>query len=325
MSEEIVRETQDEQAVSESGGAEAAVGTGLLEGLNTSRKAVVLAVLLVVALVSAIPLGNIFSDPNTYADTITTLDAKKETVMGLVGASAAASVGVSLLPGDAGTPIAQKLVDLSSDFIIVIAAIYLEKYLLTILGMVAFRILIPAACVLMAIAVALAQRLGSTAGFLRLARKLALLAIALVITVPASVAVSGMIEGTYQASIDATLSKAGQSVQAVEQAANESGAGETSKEESAAASDGWNPLTLFEDIGTKLQGIPDGVAGLVNGAQEALNGFIEALAVMIVTSCVIPILVLVFFLWLVKVILGVNMDAPMGMLRPRMLRRPKVK
>ena len=42
-------------------------------------------------------------------------------------------------------------------------------------------------------------------------------------------------------------------------------------------------------------------------AENVLNRFIEALAVMIVTSCVIPILVLFFFVWVTKLILGVDL------------------
>ena len=59
------------------------------------------------------------------------------------------------------------------------------------------------------------------------------------------------------------------------------------------------------------------ICALTADAQKALNGFVDALAMMIVTSCIIPILVLVFFLWLVKVILGIDVSAPVGMLRPR--------
>ena len=101
-----------------------------------------------VALISFFVVGRYASDPAFYAKTVAALDEKRETVMKLVGASTGSSAAVSLLPGDAGTPIAEKLVDLSSDFLIVIAAIYLEKYLLTILGFTAFKVLIPVACLL---------------------------------------------------------------------------------------------------------------------------------------------------------------------------------
>ena len=55
-------------------------------------------------------------------------------------------------------------------------------------------------------------------------------------------------------------------------------------------------------------------------AQKALNGFIEALAVMIVTPCIIPIVVLVFFLWLVKMILGIDVSVSAQRLGPRFMR-----
>ena len=38
-----------------------------------------------------------------------------------------------------------------------------------------------------------------------------------------------------------------------------------------------------------------------------INNFIEALAVMLVTSCVIPILVMLLFVWMVKVTFSVSL------------------
>ena len=62
---------------------------------------------------------------------------------------------------------------------------------------------------------------------------------------------------------------------------------------------------------------------LTDGARNSLNNFIEALAVMIVTSCVIPILVLLFFIWLAKTILGVRVEVPVGAFHPRASKRLK--
>ena len=44
--------------------------------------------------------------------------------------------------------------------------------------------------------------------------------------------------------------------------------------------------------------------------ENVLNNFIEALAILLVTSCLIPLLVLIFFVWLVKMLLGLNIDIP---------------
>ena len=46
---------------------------------------------------------------------------------------------------------------------------------------------------------------------------------------------------------------------------------------------------------------------VVEQLKTVLNRFIEALAVMLVTSCLIPILVLLFFAWLVKLMLGIEL------------------
>ena len=249
---------------------------------------------LVVALLSFLVAAGHFSDPATYATTVTALDGKRDTVMSLMGASTGSSAAISLLPGDAGTPIAEKLVDLSSDFLVVIAAIYLEKYLLTILGAVAFRWLVPVGCVLAAGSLLVGRRVPGAASLGRLGFKLAVFGVAAALVVPVSVRVSSMIEETYQASIDKTIQAAEQTTDAIEDSAEE-GEGKSS--------DSSNPLSF-------LTSVPDKLGSLTDAARTSLNNFIEALAVMIVTSCIIPILVLVFFLWLARLVLGIDIDLP---------------
>ena len=51
--------------------------------------------------------------------------------------------------------------------------------------------------------------------------------------------------------------------------------------------------------------ITGGVSSVLSGFENVLNNFIEALAVMIVTSFLIPIIVLMFFWWAVKMIFQV--------------------
>lgn len=50
------------------------------------------------------------------------------------------------------------------------------------------------------------------------------------------------------------------------------------------------------------------IAELTNKAEKTLNNFIEATAVMVITSCIFPLLVVLFFFWLMKVFLGINID-----------------
>lgn len=54
----------------------------------------------------------------------------------------------------------------------------------------------------------------------------------------------------------------------------------------------------------------EGVSTATANVENVLNNFIEALAILLVTSCLIPIPVLIFFVWLVKMLLGLNIDIP---------------
>ena len=271
-------------------------------------------VLAVIALISLFVLSGVFSSPDTYSDTIKSLDSKKDTVLLLTATSAGASAALSAIPDDTCTPLAERLADLSGDFLIILTAIYLEKYLLTTFGFVAFAFLIPIGCVLAIAALLIRNRPGLKRPLARLAEKLALLGIALVLTVPASVFVSNRIESTYQDSINSTIQAAEITTEAA-----------TDTNEEVQRNEATNPIEFFhqriEDIQTAAGNAADTLTGAVEWVQGMISSFTEAVAVMIVISCVIPIIVLVFFLWIVKLILGVNVDAPMKTLRPGSLGR----
>ena len=64
---------------------------------------------------------------------------------------------------------------------------------------------------------------------------------------------------------------------------------------------------FFSGLFNKVQ---EGVSTATANVENVLNNFIEALAILLVTSCLIPILVLIFFVWLVKMLLGLNIDIP---------------
>ena len=274
--------------------------------------------LAVVALLSALLLSGIFSSPDTYAKTIESLDNKKGTVLALTAASTGASAALSAIPDDTCTPLAERLADLSGDFLVILTAIYLEKYLLTTFGFATFAILIPASCILVIIALLIRRRPGLKRPLVRLAEKLALLGIALVLTVPASVLVSDKIEATYQESINNTIEAAQITAEAAE---------DTNEE--AKRDEATNVLEFFgqrvDDLANAAGSAFNALGDALEWVQNMIGNFIEAVAVMIVISCIIPILVLVFFLWVVKLILGVNVEVPMGMMKPgaigRLVRR----
>lgn len=273
----------------------------------TPLEAAIIVALVVVALISAFPLRAHFSDPTAYAHTVERLDDKRNVVLGLTAAATGASAAITAIPDDTGTPIAERLMDLSGDLAIVLIAIYIEKYLLTIFGFTAFGILVPVACALL-VAVVLTRRRSQiwvTLG--GVATKLFLMGIVLVITVPASVAVTDMIERTYDLSIS-TEEISG------EVAAGEDSAGEAGDAEEATGNpfvDAWNFLSSVPELlGNAASDLTD---ELLNSVSDLIDGF----AVLILTTCVVPIGVLAFFLWAANLVTGIDVSGAMRVLKPR--------
>ena len=275
---------------------------------NEKQKKILFALIpIVIALLSFFVIARFTSSTEFNAKTIQSLDDKKTTVMELAAASTAASAAITLIPGDVGTPIANKLADLSSYFLIVLCAIYLEKYLVTITGYAAFKILVPIACVFFS-----GYLLWRKEILRVVAQKFLLFGLAVYLVIPASVKVADMIETTYASSIESTIETAKQTTDEIESETGESGQvdDKSSNEKSQSDSDSdskENAGGFFSGLFNKVQ---EGVSTATANVENVLNKFIEALAILLVTSCLIPILVLIFFVWLVKMLLGLNIDIP---------------
>lgn len=236
------------------------------------------------AFMSFFGMAKHMTSTRTHAETIAALDEKKATVMELTAASTAASAAITLIPGDTATPIADKVADLSTRFLIVLCAIYLEKYLVIITGYASWYLLIPVGFILLAVGLLL-QKGGIRQALMQLSTKLIVLGLAIALVIPASVKVSSIIEETYSSSIQQTIDSATQATEEIE---------------SAAQNTNKNGLNIFNSL---QQGVNDAARNL----EQVLNKFMEAIAVMIVTSCVIPIVVLLFFWWVVKAIIGIRL------------------
>ncbi len=264
----------------------------------TMRKWVSVIIAVIVLLLSVFACGKHYSSPDAYVKSIQYLDSKKTTVLELAGATTAASVGISAIPGDAATPIADKLADLSTWFMLIVCALFLEKYLVTIAGSATFYILIPAACILYILYVFIHKESCRKA-----ASKILAFGLAIFLLVPASVYISNTIESTYQSSIDATLATAQQTLD------------EINSKDAAAQQDEDGQGNWFTNIVGKVESAADNVKESINGIPEKLktmmNNFIEAIAVLLVTSCVIPILVLLAFIWFIKLFIG--LDTPLAL------------
>ena len=270
--------------------------------------------LVVLALLSGFVARPHFADTKTWDSTIEVIDQKKGNVLALTASCVALSAGITALPGDTGTPVAEQLAQLSGNLGIVLAVLYLEKYLLTILWSVGLGILIPFALVLFAVSLGIHGRWSTSTVLRRVATRVLVVAVIGMALVPASVWVSQKVDETYRVSIEQAQQKAA----------------DAADSDSSKASKKKTESTESKNV---LEQLADGASGLVtsvtSGAKQMtdeivqqVTDLIEGVIVMIVTSCVIPLLVLAAFLWLGHTLLGIDISGPASYLTGRFLSTP---
>ena len=269
--------------------------------------------LVVLALLSGFVARPHFADTKTWDSTIEVIDQKKGNVLALTTSCVALSAGITALPGDTGTPVAEQLAQLSGNLGIVLAVLYLEKYLLTILWSVGLGILIPFALVLFAVSLGIHGRWSTSAVLRRVATRVLVVAVIGMALVPASVWVSQKVDETYQVSIEQTEQKATEA----------SKASSTKSEKKSETTENKNVLEQLTDgASSLLTSVTDSAKSMTDEIVQQVTDLIEGVIVMIVTSCVIPLLVLVAFLWLGHVLLGIDISGPANYLTGRFLSAP---
>lgn len=241
------------------------------------KKIMITALLFLFAVISFTMIAPRAADPANHRHSIEQTEDKIASVMTLSGGAAATSATLSLLPGDICTPLAEQLAELAKYFLLILSALYLEKFLITLSGYISFMCLIPLACVILGIAVIRGRR-----DFLRTALKIALIAVIIFLIVPASVKLSDMVYRTQESKVSDTIEQ-------------------------------YNDLEIDGDSDTGLIGELSSItSGTIDKITSFMDNMLESLAVMIVTACVIPLLVFAFLIWLVRVIFSANvlvMDA----------------
>lgn len=247
------------------------------------RKSAAAAVCLIVAAgLCFCTLGRVFAEPETYSRQIETIDDKKTTAIEMTAAVTAVSVAITLLPDDIGSPVAERAADLSGYLMVIVIALFTEKYLLTLSGMLAFRWVIPIALVIAAVTLFMKND-QARRSVIKVTSKIVLFSLVLWAIVPASISVINVIDSQAEES----------AINAIEQARQYS---DTITENSSGESgiSGW------------LDRIKGGAAGVSAKMEAVLDNFVEAIAVMIVTTCIIPLAAFAVMLWILKLFTGAD-------------------
>lgn len=251
-----------------------------------TTKIIVAVVLLVLGFVSFRVVGDWADTPENYTATIETINKIETDALALTAVATGAATLAAVVPGDATTPIANKLADIAGYMVIVFITIVIEKYLLAIMGIAAFKILIPIALVLVALSLFISKEERKTK-IQKGAAKIALLAVLLWVLVPTSAMITNVINETYDVSFQTEQVDA-----EVEEATSEA-----VEEEGFSLGQWWND-------------VKDKTSATVEKFEDALNELIEGVAVMIVTTVAIPIAVIFLFIWILKTITGLDIKMP---------------
>ena len=244
--------------------------------IDVLKKTAIVLLLVAVALFSITVITPAAVDTGKHQATYEQLDREIGNALKLTAGATAVSAVISLLPDDTCTPIAEQFAELGTYFVIVLSALYLEKYLITILGYVSFSILIPLVCLILGIGI-----LGKKDKAKVISLKLGIFAILVYFLIPISVKTSETIYNTYESTLQETITTASE-------------------------------ITVTEDdagaVEKFLSWIKNAAVTVVDYVTNLLSRFVEAIAVMMVTSCLIPILVVLFFSWLMKLLFKVDIS-----------------
>lgn len=251
----------------------------MIKKLFCTEKRMKVGALLVALFFSMFVLTAIFCNPATHAGTFAFIDDKKANAMMLTSAVTIASAAISALPEDTASPLANELADLAAPLVVVVCVLFLEKYLLTSLELVAFGVLVPLAC-----GILILNQLNEKASYRIWATKIILIALVCALIVPVGVLITSMVEKTYSQMVESTF----------EELNNLSAA-----------------FTQTSDGGKAnfLEGLTNGVGKLYEIAKDMLGLMIDGVAILLVTSCLMPVVTVVLFVWSIKCIVQSKMES----------------
>ena len=267
---------------------------------NLTKAEIIMIIFLILGILASVfVLEPVFTNVDMHAGSIIYLDQKSSDIITLSASTTAASAAISLIPTDAGAPIAEQLMDFNLYFLIILCGIFIEKYLLTISGYIVFNFLIPIASVCgIGYILLKSQRAKMIGG------KLCAFSVVLILVVPTSVQLSKLIDQTHQISLQQNIEDSDSLTEESEGIENEEEEGEGN----------WLD-NLGNMIGDGISSLTSGVSDLVNKGEALLSDLLETVAVMIITSCFIPILVFLILYWATKLILGVEIPLPQKRLK----------
>ena len=254
------------------------------------KAAIKILALLLIIVISQLTLADKVSEMKYVTTSADSLEASRDRVVALSGATLTASTAISMLPQDWANPMANSLADMNKYFIFIFATIFLEKLILVEGIQIAFHYIIPAACILYMIFV-----VSQKDKVKEWATKILILGISIVCVVPFGTHFTEMISTNYMEYIDTTITEANAGAEKIYEV-NDNNEGEDAF------------LDKVEAVFTSaFQEVKD----LFTYFNQLLHRCINSVAMMIITTFVLPLFILLFFKWLLNELFSLQLHLPM--------------
>ena len=234
-------------------------------------------------------LTHVIPESKFIQDTVKHLEDSQNTIMKFSGTTIATSLSLSALPNDFASPLASTVSDLNTYFIFIFAVLFVEK-LLVIEGIkIALAAIIPAACILY-----IASLVFEKEGFRKFGKKLLIVGISVILVIPISTHFTEKVCADYLAYVDETIEEA------------DAGANKINELMTEDAEDATFFDKLTDAFKTAITDVNDFLAYFKNVVKK----FVNSVAVMIVTTFVLPMLVMLLFRWLLTELFALHLPEP---------------
>ncbi len=244
-----------------------------------ARLAIKLLLLLLAAAISFFFAATYVSDTSFVKESFESVEESSQTVMRFSAATLSASLAISALPDDFATPLADSLADMNSYFIAILIILFLEKILIQYGVKMAFAVLIPCACIAVALAVLLSKKV-----LMRFAVRLCAIGLVAAFVVPCSTHIADYVAADLTEYVEATINE------------TEDGADKINQ----AMESGGEDKTIFENLSDLFQVAINGISDLMLHLKNNIRKCMNSIAILILTNCLMPLLTFLVLKWILK-------------------------
>jgi len=222
-------------------------------------------------------------------ESLESLEESQNTILKFSGTTLSTSLAMSALPDDFATPLAETIADMNTYFIFIFAVIFVEKLVVIEGTQISLMYIIPAACLLYMLFL-----LTSKGVFKNFSIKLLILGISIVMVIPISTHFTETVCEEYLVYVDETIEE------------TEAGANKINE----IISSGDEEATLFDKLSDAFKTAIQGISDLLDYFNDVIKKCVNSVAIMLVTTFVVPMLILFLFRWLLKELFAIHIPIP---------------